>query len=81
MNNQDIESAAKVIFFNPEVSVDVIDYINRKGIFIDRKIEEMISSHKTHLLAEMDDPRKFGAIEENIAMLENLLNLLKQSHL
>jgi len=81
MNNQDIESAAKVIFFNPEVSVDVIDYINRKGIFIDRKIEEMISSHKTHLLAEMDDPERFGSIEESIAMLENLLNLLKQSHL
>jgi|DEB0MinimDraft_10_1074344.scaffolds.fasta_scaffold97001_2 hypothetical protein len=81
MNNLDIEATAKVIFFNPEISEDLINSINKTQIFVDKKIEEMISEYKTQLLAEVDNPDVFSMLEENITMLENMLNVLKESHL
>lgn len=81
MNNLDIEATAKVIFFNPEISGDLIKSINKTQIFVDKRIEEMISEYKTQMLAEVDNPEGISVLQENIAMLENMLNILKESHL
>jgi len=81
MNNLDIEATARAIFFNPDISGDLINSINKTQIFVDKKIEEMISEYKTHLLAEVGNPDVFSVLEENISMLENMLNILKESHL
>lgn len=81
MDQLDIESTAKVIFFNPELSRDIVDSINKKSILVDREIEEQISIYKTQMLGELDDPYHIAALEEKVAMLENFLNVLKESHL
>lgn len=81
MQQLDIEETAKVIFFNPEITHEILDGINENHIFVDKQIEDRISLYKTQMLGEIDNPEYLVYLEENIAMLENLLNELQKSHL
>lgn len=81
MQQLDIEETAKVIFFNPEITAEVLSGINKSHIFVDKQIEDRISLYKTQMLGEIDNPQYLSYLEENIAMLENLLNELQKSHL
>ena len=81
MNQLDIEETAKVIFFNPEMTEDIVDWVNMKHIFVDNQIQERISLYKAYMLVEIDNQENLECLKESITMLENFLNALKKSHL
>ena len=78
-----IEETAKVIFFNPEMEQEILEAVNQH-IFVDKKIEDLISEIQVEMLSENrseDAVRYYQKRLKRLDYLQNFLNALKKSHL
>ena len=76
MHTVNIEEAAYVIFFHPQYEEAIVDDLNQNA-YVKEDVEEKIQSYSLQLVASKDDHEQ-RCLEEQVAYLINLLNVLKK---
>lgn len=76
MKTVNIEDAAHVIFFHPEWEEAVLEDL-REISFVEEEVKEKIQKYSLQIIATTDRQEQL-CIEEVLAYLSNLLNVLKK---
>jgi hypothetical protein len=76
MKTVNIEDAAHVIFFHPEWEEAVLEDL-REISFVEEEVKEKIQKYSLQIIATTDRQEQL-CIEEVLAYLGNLLNVLKR---
>lgn len=76
MHTVNIEDAAHVIFFHPEWEEAVLEDLREKS-FVEDEVKEKIQKYSLQIIATKDRQEQL-CIEEVLAYLNNLLNVLKK---
>lgn len=76
MKTVNIEDAAHVIFFHPEWEEAVLEDL-REISFVEEEVKEKIQKYSLQIIATTDRQEQL-CIEEVLAYLNNLLNVLKK---
>jgi predicted SAM-dependent methyltransferase len=76
MKTVNIEDAAHIIFFHPEWEEAVLEDL-REISFVEEEVKEKIQKYSLQIIATTDRQEQL-CIEEVLAYLSNLLNVLKK---